>query len=373
MERWVGANRLLLWHRELGGFLVVIVLAHVGLILGGYALIDHTSPLHETWLVLTTTYQNMVSAVVAAGILLAVAGLAIRSARARMSYEAWKRIHLATYAILLLSYGHEFADGQELETPGYGRTYWISLYVIVLGCLVWGRLVRPLWMNMYLNLRVADVVDEGPDMVSVYVSGRHLEKLNARAGQFFRWRFLTRELWRQSHPFSLSAAPNRQWLRLTVKAVGDHTDDLHEMLQPGDRVTISGPSGDFTADRRTRFRALLIAGGSGIAPIRALLEVLPPRTIVLYRASRWDEIVFRDELEWLAHARGGIVVFVVGPRDAPGPRRALSPGGLRELVPDVHRRDVYLCGPDGLIAASLDTLDRLRVPRKQIHLDPFEF
>jgi ferredoxin-NADP reductase len=44
---------------------------------------------------------------------------------------------------------------------------------------------------------------------------------------------------------------------------------------------------------------------------------------------------------------------------------------MRRLVPDVSRRDVYLCGPPGLIEASVGILRRLRVPKKQIHLDPF--
>jgi ferredoxin-NADP reductase len=46
---------------------------------------------------------------------------------------------------------------------------------------------------------------------------------------------------------------------------------------------------------------------------------------------------------------------------------------MRELIPDVRRRDVYMCGPDGLIALSHKVLRRLRVPKRQIHLDPFEF
>src|SRR5207249_2886119 len=160
---------------------------------------------------------------------------------------------------------------------------------------------------------------------------------------FFRWRFLARGTWRQSHPFSLSAAPNGHWLRLTVKAVGDHTEDLCEMLRPGVRVFVSGPSGDATADRRMRFRALLIAGGTGIAPIRALLEELPPGTIVVYRASHWQDVVFRDELDWLAKLRDARVVYAVGARDDPALLYLLSPAGLRELVPDIRRRDVYVC------------------------------
>ena len=65
-------------------------------------------------------------------------------------------------------------------------------------------------------------------------------------GQFFRWRFLTRGCWWQSHPFSLSAAGNGRWLRITVKIVGQHTADLRD-LEPGTRVWAEGPCGRFTA------------------------------------------------------------------------------------------------------------------------------
>jgi len=192
------------------------------------------------------------------------------------------------------------------------------------------------------------------------------------SGQFFRWRFLTRGTWTQAHPFSLSAAPNKRWLRLTVKAVGTHTDQLSG-LNPGVRVFAEGPSGVFTADRRVRQRALLIAGGSGIAPIRALLEDLPRGTVVIYRASSTDDLIFREELDWLADARDCYVYYVIGSRTDPGPRRVMTATGMRELVPDISRRDVYLCGPEGHVSAATRVLHRLRVPKRQIHLDPFEF
>ncbi len=183
---------------------------------------------------------------------------------------------------------------------------------------------------------------------------------------------MTKGRWWQAHPFSLSAAPNGQWLRLTVKRVGDHTSELPK-VRPGTRVWAEGPSGVFTADRRVAPRALLIAAGSGIAPIRALLEDLPRGTAVIYRARTAEEIVFREELDWLARERDASVWYVLGSRDDPWPKHVLSPRGLRDLVPDVRRRDVYLCGPHGLIHSSIRTLRRMRVPRRQIHLDPFEF
>ncbi len=371
LESTIGANRLMTWHRELGGALVITVLAHAVLITLGYAATDRRSIVGETWHMLTGL-EDMISAFIATGLLVGLGLLAIRAVRRLLSYETWYYLHLVAYAVLLLGYGHQFADGEELFRPGFARYYWMALYVVVLAFFAWSRVIGPLRLNLRHRLRVAHVVREGPDMVSIYIAGRALDRLRARAGQFFRWRFLTRGAWWQAHPFSLSAAPNGQWLRLTVKAVGDHTEEL-QYLRPGVRVVAEGPSGVFTADRRARFRALLIAGGSGIAPIRALLEELPAGTPVIYRASTEADLVFRRELDWLARQRRARVCYVIGGRDDPWPRHVFSPRGLRELVPDVSRRDVYLCGPQGLISASLGALRKLRVPRRQIHLDPFEF
>ncbi|MGC9665178.1 ferric reductase-like transmembrane domain-containing protein [Planosporangium sp. 12N6] len=371
LEQWFGAHGLLIWHRSLGGFLVVLIPAHAVFTIFGYAAAADVAATHETWTMLTT-YEDMISAFVATGILVAIGVLAIRAVRRLLPYELWYFLHLTSYLVLLLGYGHQFAVGADLLRGGFARWYWTSLYVFVVACLVWGRVLEPLWLNLRHHFRVVAVVDEAPDMVSIYVGGRHLDRLEARAGQYFRWRFLTRGNWWQAHPFSLSAAPNSEWLRLTVKVVGDHTRGLRN-LKPGDRVYAEGPSGAFTADRRVRPGALLIAGGSGIAPIRALLEDLPAGTVVLYRASTADDLVFRDELDSLAVEKRAQVWYVLGARDDPGPRYLFTPAGLRELVPDVRRRDVYLCGPDGLIATSLAVLRRLRVPKRQIHLDPFEF
>ena len=371
LDRIVSANDLVLLHRDLGGVLVLSVLAHVATLIVGYAISDQLSLWTETTTILTT-FPDMISAFVATGLLVGIGLLAIRAVRARLPYEVWYRLHLTSYGVLLFGYGHQFAAGRDLSAPGIARTYWLGLYWFVLACLFWGRIVAPLRLDLRHRLRVAEVVSEGADMFSIYVRGRRLEELNARAGQYFRWRFLARHCWSQAHPFSLSAAPNERWLRLTVKAVGEHTAQLR-WLRPGVRVIASGPSGAFTADRRHRHRALLIAGGSGIAPIRALLEDLPRGTVVVYRASTGDDVVFQEELDWLAQNRDAQIHYVVGGRDDPGPRGVMTPKGMRNLVPDVSRRDVYLCGPEGLVTAAVKLLRRLHVPRKQIHLDPFEF
>ncbi|MEU6074788.1 ferric reductase-like transmembrane domain-containing protein [Micromonospora sp. NPDC047074] len=370
LERWIGGERIARWHRDVGATLLVAVLAHVSLILVGYAGLEDNSVLTEAG-VLLRDYEDMVSAFAAAGILVLVGLTSVRAIRTALPYELWHVLHLSSYAVLLLGFGHQFSNGAQLFRPGPVRTGWLAMYALVVAALLWGRVLAPLAFNLRYRLRVAEVVAENRDTISIYLSGERLERLDLLGGQFFRWRFLTPGCWWQSHPFSVSAATNGRWLRLTVKVVGAHTADLRD-LDPGTRVWAEGPSGTFTAAHRTRDRALLIAGGSGITPIRAMLEELPPGAALIYRARTADDVLLHRELGWLAEARDTSVWYVVGSRDDAGPRQVMSPEGLRRLVPDVARRDVYLCGPPGLVEQSLRALRQAGVPRRQIHLATFE-
>jgi predicted ferric reductase len=124
-------------------------------------------------------------------------------------------------------------------------------------------------------------------VMSVLMSGQHLDELRAEPGQFFRWRFLTAKTWSSAYPFSLSAPPTRHLLRITVKACGDGTRRIFR-VPVGTLVFAEGPYGVITSRRRRRPRVLLIAGGVGISPMRALFEVidLPAGTSRLSIAPR---------------------------------------------------------------------------------------
>jgi len=365
LERTVGAERMLRWHREIGGALVVAVLGHMALILVGYGALDSVNVLVEAR-TLIGGFPDVARAFLAAAILTAVGLFAIAAVRAALPYELWRWLHLSTYLVVLLAFGHQFSLGQQLFRPGPVRTGWIAAYLLVLAALAYGRILSPVLFNLRHRLRVADVIAESPDTVSIYLTGRRLDRLGVLGGQWFRFRFLARGLWWQSHPFSVSAARNGRWLRVTVKVVGAYTRDLRH-LDPGTRVWTQGPSGTFTAAHRTAARALLIAGGIGITPIRAMLEELPAGAVLVYRASTPADVVLRRELDWLAEARGVDVWYVIGSRTDPGPRRVLSAAGLRQLVPDLPARDVYLCGPPGLVEAARRAVRRAGVPRRRIH------
>jgi predicted ferric reductase len=102
------------------------------------------------------------------------------------------------------------------------------------------RVGLPAWRSLRHRLRMAEVVGEGPGVVSVVLGVRALDRFPLSGGQFLQWRFLVRGLWWQAHPYSVSRLPDRDRLRITVKDLGDHSSALAR-LPPGTRVAIEGP------------------------------------------------------------------------------------------------------------------------------------
>jgi predicted ferric reductase len=371
LDRLIGMDRLALWHRRNGEYSISLLVAHAVLTIWGYAVTAHEGLVRETSSVVLS-YPDMLAATVGLGLLVVIGVLSARGVRRRVDYQTWYFIHLYTYLALALSFAHQFSTGADFATHPFNRACWIALYAVVGLLLIVYRVGKPLRDLARHQLRVSNVIREGPGMVSVYITGRRLAELRAESGQFFLWRFLSRDHWWQAHPFSLSAAPNGQFLRLTVKDLGDHSRQLSR-LRPGTRVMSEGPYGTFTARRRRRRKVLLIGGGVGITPLRALFESLPghPDDVTLiHRASTPDDLVFRAELDAIARARRCRVHYLVGSTRAHPDY--LSADHLRALVPDITARDVYVCGPPSMHADVVDALTVLRVPRRQIHHESFE-
>jgi predicted ferric reductase len=370
LERTVGQDRLVRWHRQLGPWPLSLLGLHAILVTAGYAQTDHTGLLHQFWLLLTT-YPDVLAATVALGLLIMAGVVSFRSVRRRLRYETWWTVHLYTYLALALAFAHQIANGASFVGHPLTRAVWIGLWVATAGTVLVYRVGLPLWRTIRHQLRVVEVREEGPGVVSVICSGRQLDRLAVSGGQFFQWRFLVRGLWWQAHPYSLSALPRPPYLRVTVKGLGDQSHALAR-IPKGTRVAIEGPYGVFTDHARQKGRVLLVGAGVGITPIRALLEDLPEHVdvVVILRGSRPDELVLRHEVEAIVRSRPRAVLHeVVGSRN----QVDLDSATLKRLVPDIRHRDLYVCGPEGFTARVLLMARWLSVPEDRIHVEEFAF
>src|SRR3954447_18190731 len=298
VERVYGQDELARRHRLVGFSSFTLMVVHVVLITLGYAGQASTKPLRQLW-DLTWSYPGMLLAWAGTLLLVLVTVTSIRKARRKLRYESWHLLHLYAYLGVGLALPHQLWTGQDFLSSPLATLYWWSLWAAAAGAnLIW-RVVLPLYRSNRHHLMVERVVREGDGVVSVILRGRDLGRLQARAGQFFTWRFLDGPGWTRGNPYSLSAAPTRDHLRITAKDLGDGSRRLGR-LKRGTRVLIEGPYGRMHAGVRTRRKVTLLAGGIGVTPLRALLEELeqgPGDVTLVYRARDADELVLRREID----------------------------------------------------------------------------
>lgn len=368
LEQRIGADRVTRWHARAGRYTICLLVAHVVLILLGYAAQDGSSLPREA-LTVVLDYPEMLKATAGAVVLTAVGIVSARAVRRRVSHEFWYYLHLLTYAAVFLSFGHQLALGADFVGSAPARAAWYALYLGAAALVAWFRVLAPVRLNLRHRLRVESVHREAPGVYSVVVRGRRLDEMGARPGQFLRWRFLTEGMRWTSTPYSLSAPPRPDLLRITVKALGDHSAAV-ALLRPGTRVWAEGPYGALTADRRSAHKSLLIAGGVGVTPLRALFETLPGDVTLLYRARTAEDLALGAELEAVAQWRGARVLYALnGPH---GSRPELTARSLRAAVPDLDAHDVFLCGPHGFARDVYEALRSAGVPDRRIHHESFE-
>ena len=108
-----------------------------------------------------------------------------------------------------------------------------------------------------------------------------------------------------------------------------------------------------------------------MTPIRALLETMRGDLVVLYRVVEAADAIFRDELEHLAARAGATMHVIVGDHTTPEGRGLLAPDHLRQLVPDLAEREVFVCGPPAMTKVIRSAVRSADVPAKHIHTERF--
>jgi ferredoxin-NADP reductase len=213
---------------------------------------------------------------------------------------------------------------------------------------------------------VVELVDETPRVRSIVLEPPDWP--GHRAGQHVDVRLTAEDGYQAQRSYSIASAPEDEHLVLTVERIddGEVSPYLAEELRPGDELELRGPVGGyFVWEEALGGPLLLLAGGSGIVPLRAMLRhraavesAVPAR--LLYSARSLAEVIYRDELDRLA-AAGGVDVRLTLTRAQPPGWTGYGRRVDAELLAEVAWRPaerplVYVCGPTGFVEAAADAL-----------------
>ena len=369
IERVFPYDRMNKLHRWIGYSLLALLFAHPLLLIIGYGAVTDHAPLAQT-ASFFTEWEDVWNAFIGTILFLYASILSIPVIRKKLRYELWHGTHLLMYLAIALSFGHQISSGD--VTRGGALKYWLALNFSVFGVLLFFRFIKPVTKFLDISFRVSKVIKETADTYSVYLTGRSIERFHFAPGQFANISFLQKGMW-SIHPFSFSQEENGETLRFTMKELGDHTKQLGT-LRPGTHVLIDGPHGYFTLERAMRKKILLIAGGIGVTPLRAMagaLEGSGKSATLLYGVRTVADIAFRSEFDAL-NERGVCAVHYIVSTPTEGYESGyLDQEKLLRLVPDFPERDIFICGPAPMMDATIALLRKLGVTQDHLHFEKF--
>jgi ferredoxin-NADP reductase len=205
-----------------------------------------------------------------------------------------------------------------------------------------------------------------------------------RPGQHYDIRLTAEDGYSTQRSYSIASEPERTGeIDITVERIGDGevSPYLDDTVVVGDRFEVRGPIGGyFVWDRSIGGPLLLVAGGSGIVPLMAMLRHravagLKDPARLLYSARTYEQIIYGPELEMLAK-KNGLTVSYALTRTQPaawrGYARRIDDAMLKEVSAPLGRNVLaYICGPTALVEVAADGLERVGVPAERIRTERF--
>lgn len=224
------------------------------------------------------------------------------------------------------------------------------------------------------------VIDETHDSKTFVLEDEKSRSFDFKPGQYVTFRF---QIGDQTHvrAYSISSTPTRPHnLQITIKRSpgGLVSNHLNDTMKPGDKVEIADISGGFNWIDIPSDRPLFLSGGSGITPVMSMLQyitdvTLPTEAVFIHFARSPKDVIFRDQLEFLAKRFANVTVhMVVGTADEEGFRGEtgrITSELIRRLVPDHADREVFMCGPEGFMKAARAVA--AEIPFAALHQESF--
>lgn len=371
IENTYSQESLTEFHKKNGRVVFALLFIHYISIVNAYSIFAGITQIEQI-ISFINDVPVVLLAIISFWLFLLVALSSIFFKRLKLKYEVWYGLHLATYVAILLAFLHQIRLGGTLTNTILG-SYWIMVFALSLVAFVYFRFVRLFIRHKKHSFYVKQVVNS-KNFVEIVISGKNLDHFKYYAGQYLNVRFLTRRLFFESHPFSISSGTNEKDMRLVIKKLGDFTSKLSD-LRVGVSVLVDGPHGKFVAQRSEGVPVLILAGGVGITPIAGLLKDFESKkdVVLFYSGSFYDEMPLLSEVKEVCERKKfSLRLFVSQEKKK---NKADTEGRINidhlSSISKLGERFVYICGGEGFRKEMVKNLIALGVDANSILYEKF--
>ena len=391
-------------HNVTGYTALLLVLAHPVWLL--FAKVSNFTVLNLL-VPLTLTHQPFENSIGAVALYFLIFVVITAYLRKRFAYSFWKKLHYASYGVLVLFFAHSVLIDPNVDAAipinflDGGKLFVYACIVISSFAILWrvtaGKRLRSLnqlqgpksstanpgWKG---QLRLVAISEEVPGIRTFRFANprgaTHELPFSYRAGQYLGFDFNDGQR-RFARSYSLSSSPHdTHHCDISVKLIknGLGSSYLHKQAKVGDLLECSGPFGEFVFNEKKSRSIFLLGGGVGVTPLMSLVRNLAANhwdgdVHLLYAFMTPKQQAFKHELEEIAARRPNFKILFL-PTELnghawSGPHGLIDAHILANFVPNLRRSPVYLCGPAPMMNAAKALLKTLGVSDDQIHTEDF--
>ena len=345
-----GLDKMYLIHRRSGVIAVILLLAHFLIVPRDLVYFTPGKPLGLYALVL---------------ILIGVILSAVPFFKKKIPYHKWINFHKLMGIFYLMGVVHSVMVKSLIQELPITRVYVFGMSIIGISAWVYRAFLFK-FFNKKLKYRIVSVVDKKHDITEIIMKPVS-QGLSFLAGQFAFFTFPSIKK-NEQHPFTISSHPYDENLRITVKGLGDYSNNMSQKLTVGDMAFIEGPYGHFSSSYIKEKEQVWIAGGIGITPFLSLARDMYTNKVELFWCVKdKEEAVYLNELEILAKENSNFS-FTIWASTESGYLTAEKLG-----VDNYENKGYLICGPESLKENLMKQLKEKGVNSQNIYEEEFAF
>jgi len=378
VERWFdGIDRAAIWHRQVAMVGVVLLVPHIVLASGGSSSVGGTLGIIGAvglgvlalWAFLprwrSVLPERLVRSVLERR---EVRGGVQEVGKLLGGYSRWRSVHRTTGLFVVSGFVHGLLDESVFADAPALRWSYLVVGAVGVAFYVYRELFsRYVLAHHDYEVEAVRPIDDSVVEITLRPLGGGIRFV---PGQFAIVFIEAKDGWHR-HPFTLSSAPSEGRVRITVKALGDYTSHLDELVQEGMPAVIGPPHGLFDRRRGTD-RQVWIAGGIGVTPflswLRSLDGELDQRVDFFYSTDHVSP--FADEIREIADHYASLRVHLV---DSSVSGFLTTVDILASIEEPPARLSVFMCGPERMLELFQDELKDAGVPARHIYREHFDW